>query len=980
MESSANEATASGGDACPHCGQKAPAGALAGLCPACLLRQGAAGDTVFPGKFTPPEPKELAEHFPQLEILGLIGSGGMGAVYRARQRGLDRIVALKILPPGIGDRPGFAERFTREAQALAKLNHPGIVTIHDTGRANGLYFLLMEHVDGVNLRQLIERGRISPREALAIVPMVCDALQYAHDEGIVHRDIKPENILMDRQGRVKVADFGLAKLVGEEETGIPVGRGFFTDVTAAGELMGTPQYMAPEQIERPGEVDHRADIYSLGVVLYQMLTGELPTGEFEPPSRKVNVDVRLDEVFLRALQRDPERRYQNAGMVGQSVETILSTAIQDRKEGAKAMEIKFNCPNCDQRLSIDESGAGAEVTCPNCSQAMIAPGSPPVPPKSPFPPTPPMNPAPLSQSPVFQPPAPRRARGWAIWSLVLALVGLIPILGLVTGVVGLLLGIVALVKQTTSKGIAIAGTVIGCVSALMIPVHLGALSGTMAVARFATGTTQCITNLKTVGLAIEEYRGKHGGMYPPDLAALVREGMISKETLRCPLHEGEVGYAYSRPPGRQARGIIAWDLHSHKAVGKTSVGRKVLEANLAVRFLSEAEFSAAPKAAHFAEERVTRPVPQGNPARPGQRVPAVPQPTPAKEVMTLESALASLAGAPPRERRPILNFLNTAEVDPERRASVIAALRPLLNDVDSGDMAFQVFMKWAEKGEIPDLVEMVRVAPRSPRGKEAMKLLSRIGDERAAEVIAESLADFHALRDVKASLAAMGEIAKPAVLPYYHHKDGNSREAARELLRGYKATDEEILAVSIQSLGSDDSESRRSALEYLAAAKLAPDKQAEVSEAACPLVKDEDGRVVEAARNVLKAHASKANADFILGLMDSTDRKTLQFASDLLLKFGDARVAKPLAVLLADQYLSYWAGDQLIKLGTHGEPAVMAFLAHDDQMVRRRAADTLSKIGTRQSLRPLEALLNDKEFFVKVAAENAIKAIKAREQ
>jgi serine/threonine protein kinase len=245
------------------CGNKLPADAPAGLCPRCLLQQGfedgigeqsSRAATFVSTKFIPPEPEELAKHFPQLEILELIGKGGMGAVYKARQKQLDRIVALKILPPGIGDDPSFAERFAREAKALAKLNHPGIVTLFEFGssgresassdfgaekekRGKGeeapkaavvelpsapfplfpsspdktqpapgnprrLYYYLMDFVDGVNLRQLLLHGRISAHEALAIVPQICDALQFAHDQGIVHRDIKPENSLMDRRGRV----------------------------------------------------------------------------------------------------------------------------------------------------------------------------------------------------------------------------------------------------------------------------------------------------------------------------------------------------------------------------------------------------------------------------------------------------------------------------------------------------------------------------------------------------------------------------------------------------------------------------------------------------------------------------------------------------------------------------------------------------------------------------------------------------------
>lgn len=326
------------GNKCPQCGAALPANAPAGLCPACLLLQGAAADTVADAKqppFQPPPAAQLATKFPQLEILELIGKGGMGAVYKARQKELERVVALKILPPGIGDDPAFAGRFTREAKALAKLNHPGIVTIYEFGRADGLYYFFMEFVDGVNLRQLLQVGRVSPREALAIVPQICDALQFAHDQGIVHRDIKPENILLDRRGRVKVADFGLAKIVAavcdrrdQDDDGERRSQTAATEeLTAAGKVMGTPQYMAPEQKEHPEAVDHRADIYALGVVFYQMLTGELPGKKIEPPSSKVQIDVRLDEVVLRALEKKPELRFQQASILKTEVETIAEISV-----------------------------------------------------------------------------------------------------------------------------------------------------------------------------------------------------------------------------------------------------------------------------------------------------------------------------------------------------------------------------------------------------------------------------------------------------------------------------------------------------------------------------------------------------------------------------------------------------------------------------------------------------------------------------
>jgi predicted Ser/Thr protein kinase len=292
------------------------------------------------GNFVPPPVEFMAGLFPQLEILELIGKGGMGAVYKARQPGLDRLVALKILPPRTGSDPGFAERFTREARALAKLNHPNIVGVYDFGQVSSagvpsapsagaappstlnpqpstsLHYFLMEYVDGPNLRQLERAGKLSPREAMQIIPQICEALQYAHDEGIVHRDIKPENVLLDKKGRVKIADFGLAKILGREPQDFRL--------TGVGQVMGTPNYIAPEQVERPQEVDHRADIYSLGVVFYEMLTGELPLGKFAPPSRKVQVDVRLDEVVMHSLEKEPARRYQHASQMKSDVETIVT--------------------------------------------------------------------------------------------------------------------------------------------------------------------------------------------------------------------------------------------------------------------------------------------------------------------------------------------------------------------------------------------------------------------------------------------------------------------------------------------------------------------------------------------------------------------------------------------------------------------------------------------------------------------------------
>ncbi|MEQ1894784.1 MAG: serine/threonine-protein kinase, partial [Planctomycetota bacterium] len=242
---------------CPRCGARLEA--LGAPCPRCVLDQALAAATPAPDggerpssarsgprapRPAPPTPAELAPLFPELEIESLLGEGGMGAVYRAKQKKLGRTVALKLLHADLSADPAFVARFLREASALARLAHPGIVTVYEYGEQGARCWLLMEFVDGTNLRALLRQKSIEPRQALAIVSQLCDALQFAHDEGVVHRDIKPENVLVDRRGSVKLADFGLAKLVGAPEV----------NLTQADQVMGTPHYMAPEQVERPRDV------------------------------------------------------------------------------------------------------------------------------------------------------------------------------------------------------------------------------------------------------------------------------------------------------------------------------------------------------------------------------------------------------------------------------------------------------------------------------------------------------------------------------------------------------------------------------------------------------------------------------------------------------------------------------------------------------------------------------------------------------
>lgn len=314
--------TQSSESTCPTCGKIIPEGAPQGLCPGCLMDRASLTtqkDSFHKLSVQPPTIESMQAVFPDLEIDSLVGQGGMGFVYKARQPKLDRWVALKVLSPELAQNQDFAKRFEREARLLARLNHPNIVVVFDFGREGDFFYLLMEFVEGGNLRLAMRSEKISSEKALKIVPEICEALQFAHDQGVLHRDIKPENILIDTNGRIKIADFGIAKLVDESKASL-------TKLTGHGAAIGTPHYMAPEQVEQPSEVDHRADIYSLGVVFYELLTGELPLGRFDPPSSKSEASSSVDEIVFLALAKERDKRQQQVSEVKTQVETVSEMA------------------------------------------------------------------------------------------------------------------------------------------------------------------------------------------------------------------------------------------------------------------------------------------------------------------------------------------------------------------------------------------------------------------------------------------------------------------------------------------------------------------------------------------------------------------------------------------------------------------------------------------------------------------------------
>lgn len=261
------------------------------------------------------------------EIAELIGTGGMAAVYRARQIRLRRDVAIKVMSPALAANAIFRERFEREAQASANLHHPNILTVYDYGEQDGQLYLVVDYVPGGTLRRWL-KGAVPWQEAAKIVVQVAEALDYAHNQGVIHRDVKPNNILMTRDGRPLLADFGLVKPIQSERR-----------LTASGVMLGTPDYMAPEQAQGLA-LDGRADIYALGVMLFEMLTGQHPyTGETpmsvvvkhltEPMPRPsaINpaVPTALDDIVARATAKMPNERFQRAGEMACALRTVLTS-------------------------------------------------------------------------------------------------------------------------------------------------------------------------------------------------------------------------------------------------------------------------------------------------------------------------------------------------------------------------------------------------------------------------------------------------------------------------------------------------------------------------------------------------------------------------------------------------------------------------------------------------------------------------------
>src|SRR5215831_9234979 len=322
---------------CAKCGTTVFADAPHGFCSLCLFRTGL--DSPEEENCETLEPRGMQMDFGDYQLLEEIGRGGQGVVYRARQKSLNRTVALKVIGLGHWATTPHLKRFRHEAEAAARLEHPQIVPIHEIGEGDGSCYFSMKFIEGGQLDEVVKREPMSARRAAELLVKIARTVQFAHQHGILHRDIKPENILLDRQGEPHLTDFGLARLLEQEST-----------ITHSSDVLGTPSYMSPEQAAgRTKELTGAADVYSLGAVFYQLLTGEPPFAgettyetirlvlESEPRNPRVRnpkIDRELSTICLKCLEKDPKRRYPSALALAEDLEHWLKhEPIRARRPG-----------------------------------------------------------------------------------------------------------------------------------------------------------------------------------------------------------------------------------------------------------------------------------------------------------------------------------------------------------------------------------------------------------------------------------------------------------------------------------------------------------------------------------------------------------------------------------------------------------------------------------------------------------------------
>ena len=336
---------------CPQCGKPLPSDGPQGQCPACLLKAALPGQSALESAATGlhdssagnrdrPEAGARLKYFGDYELLEEIARGGMGVVWKARQTSLKRDVALKMIRAGALASPDEVERFLREAEAAANLQHPNIVAIHEVGEHDGQHYFSMDYVAGRDLGALVKDGPLSPQVAARYVKIIAEAIHFAHQRGTLHRDLKPQNVLIDAADQPRITDFGLAKIMKDDSR-----------LTQSGVVMGSPSYMPPEQAAgRQGDIGPASDVYSLGAMLYELLTGRPPfrgatamatlrdVMEAEPAApRRLKADIPpdLETICLKCLEKSPSARYPTARALAEELDRFLKgEPIQARPASA----------------------------------------------------------------------------------------------------------------------------------------------------------------------------------------------------------------------------------------------------------------------------------------------------------------------------------------------------------------------------------------------------------------------------------------------------------------------------------------------------------------------------------------------------------------------------------------------------------------------------------------------------------------------